>query len=72
MAFTLALTDAQEALRDKTREFARTVIRPAAPEYDRAQELPRDTAPVAIPLAKAGPGRHRTLVRDTLPKAVPR
>jgi len=40
MAFTLALTDAQEALRDKTREFARTVIRPAAPEYDRAQEFP--------------------------------
>src|SRR5256714_13884147 len=40
MAFTLALTDAQEALREKAREFARTVIRPAAPEYDRAQEFP--------------------------------
>src|SRR2546421_6005189 len=40
MAFTLALTEEQEALRDKTREFARTVIRPAAPEYDRTQEFP--------------------------------
>jgi acyl-CoA dehydrogenase len=40
MAFTLALTEEQEALRDRTREFARTVIRPAASEYDRAQEFP--------------------------------
>jgi acyl-CoA dehydrogenase len=40
MAFTVALTGEQEALRDRTQEFARTVIRPAAPEYDRAQEFP--------------------------------
>src|SRR3954465_11608433 len=40
MSFTLDLTDEQEVLRDRTREFARTVIRPAAPEYDRAQEFP--------------------------------
>ncbi|HEV7459767.1 MAG TPA: acyl-CoA dehydrogenase family protein, partial [Solirubrobacteraceae bacterium] len=40
MSFTLALTDEQEALRAKTREFARTVIRPAAAEYDRVQEFP--------------------------------
>src|SRR2546421_8859979 len=40
MPFTLALTEEQEALRDKTREFARTVIRPAAAEYDRTQEFP--------------------------------
>jgi acyl-CoA dehydrogenase len=40
MSFTLELTDAQEALREKTQAFAREVIRPAAPEYDRAQEFP--------------------------------
>jgi acyl-CoA dehydrogenase len=40
MSFTLDLTDEQEALREKTHSFARDVIRPAAAEYDRAQELP--------------------------------
>ncbi len=40
MSFTLELTDEQRALREKTHEFAREVIRPAAAEYDRAQELP--------------------------------
>jgi acyl-CoA dehydrogenase len=40
MSFTLALTDEQAALREKTHAFARNVIRPAAPEYDRAQEFP--------------------------------
>ena len=40
MSFTLELTEEQEALRAKTHGFARDVIRPAAPEYDRAQELP--------------------------------
>ena len=40
MSFTLSLTDEQAALREKTRRFAREVIRPAAPEYDRAQEFP--------------------------------
>jgi len=40
MSFNLELTDEQQALRIKTHEFARDVIRPAAPEYDRAQEFP--------------------------------
>src|SRR5437016_9673570 len=40
MSFTLELTDEQQALRHKTHTFARDVIRPAAAEYDRAQELP--------------------------------
>src|ERR1700759_3230672 len=40
MSFTLELTDEQKALREKTHAFARDVIRPAASEYDRAQELP--------------------------------
>jgi acyl-CoA dehydrogenase len=40
MSFTLVLTDEQAALREKTRAFANTVIRPAAAEYDRAQEFP--------------------------------
>lgn len=40
MSFTLELTDEQQALRDKTRAFAHEVVRPAAAEYDRAQELP--------------------------------
>jgi acyl-CoA dehydrogenase len=40
MSFTLDLTDEQEQLREKTHAFARDVIRPAASEYDRAQELP--------------------------------
>jgi acyl-CoA dehydrogenase len=40
MSFTLELTEEQEALRAKAHEFAREVIRPAAAEYDRAQELP--------------------------------
>ena len=41
MSFTLELTAEQEALREKTHAFARHVVRPAAAEYDRAQELPR-------------------------------
>jgi acyl-CoA dehydrogenase len=40
VSFTLALTDDQHALREKAHAFARDVIRPAAPEYDRDQELP--------------------------------
>jgi acyl-CoA dehydrogenase len=39
-AFTLELTDEQEALRAKAHAFARDVIRPVASEYDRAQEFP--------------------------------
>jgi len=40
VSFTLELSEEQQALREKTHEFARDVIRPAAAEYDRAQELP--------------------------------
>jgi acyl-CoA dehydrogenase len=40
MGFTLELTDEQAALREKAHAFARDVIRPVAPEYDRRQELP--------------------------------
>ena len=40
VSFTLELTDEQQALREKAHAFAREVIRPAAAEYDRAQELP--------------------------------
>jgi acyl-CoA dehydrogenase len=40
MSFTLELTEDQQELRAKTHAFARDVIRPAAAEYDRAQELP--------------------------------
>src|SRR5258707_12939645 len=40
MSFTLELTDEQQTLRQKTHEFSRDVIRPAAEEYDRDQELP--------------------------------
>jgi acyl-CoA dehydrogenase len=40
MTFTLELTAEQQALRAKAHDFARDVIRPAAPEYDRAQEFP--------------------------------
>ena len=40
MSFTLELTEEQQALRAKAHAFARDVIRPAAPEYDRVQELP--------------------------------
>ena len=40
MSFNLELTDEQLALRDKAHAFARDVIRPAAAEYDRAQEFP--------------------------------
>ena len=40
MSFTLELTEEHEALRVKSHAFARDVIRPAAPEYDRSQEFP--------------------------------
>src|SRR4051812_46475389 len=40
MSFTLELTDEQQALREKAHVFSRDVIRPAAAEYDRAQEFP--------------------------------
>jgi acyl-CoA dehydrogenase len=40
VSFTLELTEDQRALREDAHAFARETIRPAAPEYDRAQELP--------------------------------
>src|SRR5947209_20430410 len=40
MSSTLELTAEQEALREKTRLFAREVIRPVASEYDREQAFP--------------------------------
>src|SRR5436190_560385 len=40
MSFTLELTEEQQDLRDRAHTFAREVIRPAAPEYDRSQEVP--------------------------------
>jgi acyl-CoA dehydrogenase len=40
MSFSLDLTPEQAALRTKTHNFARDVIRPAASRYDRAQEFP--------------------------------
>src|SRR4051794_26901245 len=40
MAFSVELTDDQQALREKCHTFAREVIRPVAAEYDREQELP--------------------------------
>src|SRR4051812_31911837 len=51
MAFSLELTDDQQALREKCHAFARDVIRPVAAEYDRAQELPW---PVLEEAARAG------------------
>jgi acyl-CoA dehydrogenase len=39
-AFTLALSEEQEALRATAHAFARDVIRPVASHYDRAQEFP--------------------------------
>ena len=40
MSFTLELTEEQAALREKAHVFAREVIRPAAPRFDREQEFP--------------------------------
>src|SRR4051794_11161582 len=40
MAFSVELTDDQQALREKCHTFSREVIRPVAAEYDREQELP--------------------------------
>src|SRR3954447_17868937 len=51
MSFTLELTDDQLALREKAHAFARDVIRPVAPEYDREQELPW---PILQEAARAG------------------
>jgi acyl-CoA dehydrogenase len=51
MSFSLDLTEEQQALREKTQAFARDVIRPAAPQYDREQEFPW---PVIEEAAQAG------------------
>ncbi len=51
MPFTLELADEQAQLREKTHAFAREVIRPAAPEFDRAQEFPW---PVVAEAARQG------------------
>ena len=40
LSFSLQLTEDHESLRDRAHAFARDVIRPAAAEYDGAQELP--------------------------------
>jgi acyl-CoA dehydrogenase len=51
MSFTLELTEDQQQLRDRAHGFARDVIRPAAAEYDRAQEIPW---PILQEAARAG------------------
>src|SRR3954453_23735309 len=51
MSFTLELTDDHLALREKAHAFARDVIRPVAPQYDREQELPW---PILQEAARAG------------------
>jgi acyl-CoA dehydrogenase len=51
MSFTLELTEEQDALRARTHAFARDVMRPAAAEYDRRQELPW---PILQEAARAG------------------
>jgi acyl-CoA dehydrogenase len=51
MSFTLELTNDQHELCERAHRFARDVIRPAAAEYDRAQELPW---PILQEAARAG------------------
>ena len=71
MSFTLELTDDQQQLREKTQRFAREVIRPAAPEYDRAQELPW---PILEEAARQGlyePGLYATLSVDPTGLSLP-
>ncbi|MEA2481804.1 MAG: acyl-CoA dehydrogenase [Thermoleophilaceae bacterium] len=71
MSFTLELTDDQQELRDKAQAFARNVIRPAAGEYDRAQELPW---PVLEEAAREGlyePGLYGRLASDPTGLSLP-
>jgi acyl-CoA dehydrogenase len=71
MSFTLELTDEQEQLREKTQGFAREVIRPAATEYDRSQELPW---PILEEAARQGlyePGLYATLSADPTGLSLP-
>lgn len=42
MSFDLGLSEEQEALRQLAHEFARDVMRPAAPHYDKSGEYPWD------------------------------
>jgi acyl-CoA dehydrogenase len=71
MSFTLELTEDQQELREKTQRFAREVIRPAAAEYDRAQELPW---PILEEAARQGlyePGLYATLSVDPTGLSLP-
>jgi alkylation response protein AidB-like acyl-CoA dehydrogenase len=71
VSFTLELTEEQRELREKTQRFAREVIRPAAPEYDRAQELPW---PILEEAARQGlyePGLYATLSADPTGLSLP-
>jgi acyl-CoA dehydrogenase len=71
VSFTLDLTDDQQQLREKTQRFAREVIRPAATEYDRAQELPW---PILEEAARQGlyePGLYATLSVDPTGLSLP-
>jgi acyl-CoA dehydrogenase len=71
VSFTLELTEEQRELREKTHRFAREVIRPAAAEYDRAQELPW---PILEEAARQGlyePGLYGTLSADPTGLSLP-
>jgi acyl-CoA dehydrogenase len=71
VSFTLELTEEQQGLREKTQRFAREVIRPAAAEYDRAQELPW---PILEEAARQGlyePGLYATLSVDPTGLSLP-
>jgi acyl-CoA dehydrogenase len=65
------LTDEQQELREKVQRFAREVIRPAAAEYGRAQELPW---PILEEAAREGlyePGLYATLSVDPTVLSLP-
>src|SRR6476661_4280941 len=71
MSFTLELTDEQQELREKTQRFAREVIRPAAPEYDRAQEVPWSILEEAARQGLYEPGLYATLSVDPTGLSLP-
>ncbi|MEA2471059.1 MAG: acyl-CoA dehydrogenase [Thermoleophilaceae bacterium] len=71
MSFNIDLTEDQQNLREKAQKFAREVIRPAAPEYDRAQEVPW---PILEEAAREGlyePGMYATLSADPTGLSLP-
>lgn len=71
MSFNLTPTTAQHDLARRTHEFAESVVRPAAPDYDQSQEFPWPVLEEAAQHGFYSPLFYRDLIGDSTGLSLP-